>query len=143
MLLTTSLDGEAKYVGRYLVDKAINHSNKGKQAAFISGGETTVTIKGNGRGGRNQEMVLSSIKSLDKKRVVFASFATDGIDGNSDAAGAIADSFSHSKAKEKKLDIQKFLENNNSHEFFKKMEDLLIIGKTGTNVMDIQILIKY
>jgi len=143
LILTTSLEGEAREVGRYLVEKAINHLIDGKKVVFISGGETTVTIKGNGRGGRNQEMVLSTIDLLDDKKVVFSSFATDGIDGKSDAAGAIADAFSYARAKNKNLDIQSFLNDNNSYEFFKQTGDLLITGPTGTNVMDIQILVKY
>jgi len=143
LILTTSLKGEARDIGQYLVEKAINHLTEDKKIAFISGGETTVTIKGNGHGGRNQEMVLSAINLLNNEKVVFSSLATDGVDGKSNAAGAIADAFSYTKAKNKNLDIQNFLDENNSYEFFKKMDDLLITGPTGTNVMDIQILIKY
>ena len=113
-----------------------------KKMVFISGGETTVTIKGNGRGGRNQEMVLSSVTDLSDKDVVFSSFATDGIDGTCDAAGAIADAFTLGRAYEKDLDPITFLDNNNSYEFFKNLGDLFVTGTTGTNVMDIQIIIK-
>lgn len=141
LLLTNSLEGEAKEVGRYLVEKAKNHLID-KKTVFISGGETTVTIKGDGYGGRNQEMVLGAIKSLANKNMVFSSFATDGIDGRSDAAGAIADGFSYKKAIEKKLNPDEYLEKNNSYEFFKKINDLLITGPTGTNVMDIQLILK-
>ena len=109
---------------------------------FISGGETTVTIKGSGKGGRNQEMVLGSIKELANKKVVFSSFATDGVDGMSDAAGAIADAYTLMRAHEKDLDPTRFLDENNSYEFFKNLDDLFVTGPTGTNVMDIQILVK-
>ena len=142
MLLTTSLDGEAKDIGKYLAEKATNYLTEGKKVVFIAGGETTVTIKGNGRGGRNQEMVLASIEELADKNIVLSSFATDGIDGMSDAAGAIADAYTMLRSREKDLDPKKFLEDNNSYEFFKNLDDLFLTGPTGTNVMDIQILVK-
>jgi glycerate-2-kinase len=142
MLLTTQLDGEARDMGRYLTDKAINYVTHAKKIAFISGGETTVTIRGEGHGGRNQEMVLGSVKDLSEKDVVFSSFATDGIDGMSDAAGAIADAYTLGRANEKKIDPEILLKDNNSYEFFKNLDDLIITGSTGTNVMDIQILLK-
>ena len=142
MLLTTSLEGEAKEVGKYLVEKAKNFHTNAKKSLFLSGGETTVTIKGDGKGGRNQEMVLSSVKHISESDIIFVSFATDGIDGKSIAAGAIADNFSYKRAIEKDLDPNKYLENNNSFEFFNKINDLFITESTGTNVMDIQIIIK-
>ena len=141
MLLTTSLDGEAKEKGRFLVDKVLNYMNS-KSRVFISGGETTVTIHGDGKGGRNQEMILGSVRDLFEKDVVFASFATDGVDGMSDAAGAIADGFTLSRALSKGLDPDVFLRNNNSYEFFKNLDDLFMTGPTGTNVMDVQIVIR-
>ena len=142
ILLTTQLEGEAKDVGLYLVEKAINYSIHENNMVFIAGGETTVTIKGEGKGGRNQEMVLSSIKKLADSDIVFSSFATDGIDGVCNAAGAIADAFTLSRAKKKKLNPNNYLNDNNSFEFFKSLGDVLITGPNGTNVMDLQILIK-
>jgi glycerate-2-kinase len=142
MLLTTNLEGDARENGNYLIEKALNFHTYAKKFMFISGGETTVKIKGKGKGGRNQEMVLSCINKMADKNLVFASFATDGIDGSSDAAGAIADSYSLYRAKENKLDPSKFLMENNSFEFFKNLGDILITGPTGTNVMDIQLIIK-
>ncbi|MCK5635830.1 MAG: glycerate kinase [Thermoplasmatales archaeon] len=142
ILLTTSLDGEAKDIGKYLAEKAANYLTEGKKVVFISGGETTVTIKGSGKGGRNQEMILGSLEELADKNIVFSSFATDGIDGMSDAAGAIADTFTMKRALKNNLDPKEFLENNNSYEFFKILDDLFLTGPTGTNVMDIQILVK-
>ena len=109
---------------------------------FISGGETTVKIIGNGKGGRNQEMILSCIEKIANEKLVFSSFATDGIDGTSNAAGAIADTYSLERSKEKGLDYRKYLEDNNSFGFFDKLEDCYITGSTGTNVMDIQLIIK-
>ncbi|KYK20369.1 hypothetical protein AYK24_03760 [Thermoplasmatales archaeon SG8-52-4] len=142
VLLTTSLNGEAKEMGKYLSERAINYLKNVKNIVFISGGETTVTIKGKGKGGRNQEMVLSSVEKLAGRDVVFSSFATDGIDGNSIAAGAIADAETLKRAKAENMNPQKFLDDNNSYEFFKNLKDLLITNNTGTNVMDIQILVK-
>jgi len=142
ILLTTSLDGEAKDIGKYLAEKAANYLTEGEKVVFISGGETTVTIKGSGKGGRNQEMILGSLEELADKNIVFSSFATDGIDGMSDAAGAIADTFTMKRALKNNLDPKEFLENNNSYEFFKNLDDLFLTGPTGTNVMDIQILVK-
>ena len=139
MLLTTSLTGEAKYASNALIDKAKNHPDN--QTVFISGGETTVTIKGDGRGGRNQELVLGCVERIADSNIVIASFATDGIDGKSDAAGAIADGFTFSRACEKDLHPDKFLEENNSYEFFSELNDLFITGPSGTNVMDIQLIV--
>jgi glycerate-2-kinase len=87
-------------------------------------------------------MVLSSVFDLDDKNIIFASFATDGIDGVCDAAGAIADSYTLIRAKEKNKYPTLFLKENDSYEFFKSLDDLLFTGYTGTNVMDIQIIVK-
>ena len=141
MLLTTSLTGEAKDVGQYLTDKANNYRKEDGDFVFISGGETTVTVKGNGRGGRNQELVLGSVESIVGSDLVLASFATDGIDGKSDAAGAIADGFTLSRADKKRLDPNNFLLENNSYEFFLELGDLFMTGSSGTNVMDIQVIV--
>ncbi|MEF8879082.1 MAG: glycerate kinase [Candidatus Thermoplasmatota archaeon] len=141
MLLTSSLEGEAREMGIYIVDKAQTPINKDTMT-LISGGETTVTIKGDGKGGRNQEMVLSVVGKIFGENIVFASFGTDGIDGDSDAAGAIADGFTLSRATEKGLDPKKYLENNDSYNFFKPLDDLLLTGPTGTNVMDVQLIVK-
>jgi glycerate-2-kinase len=140
-LISTSLTGEAKEIGVYLVQKTKNYRRTSRKRVFISGGETTVNIKGIGLGGRNQEMILGSIDEINGKDMVFASFATDGIDGNSNAAGAIADGFSFIRARKKNLDTTKFLEENNSHRFFMELDDIFMTGHTGTNVMDIQIIV--
>jgi len=141
MLLTTSLTGEARDIGRYLVDKAGKYITEKNDYVFISGGETTVTIKGNGRGGRNQELVLGAVQSIAEGDIVLASFATDGVDGKSDAAGAIVDGFTLSRGKQNGLDPNDFLKENNSYEFFKKLDDLFMTGPSGTNVMDIQVIV--
>jgi len=141
-ILTTSLSGEAKEMGKYIVNKTRLLEKNKDVDVIIAGGETTVKVKGDGIGGRNQELIMGVVKNLNRKNAVFSSFATDGIDGNSGAAGAIADGNSYSRALEKNLNVEKFLSNNNSYEFFRKLDDLLFTGDTGTNVMDIQIIIQ-
>ena len=107
---------------------------------IIGGGETTVTVKGKGQGGRNQEFVLAGLKNL--KGGILASIGTDGIDGNTDAAGAIGDEKVLEKAREKGVKIDSFLENNNSYEFLKECGGLINTGNTGTNVADICVLLR-
>ena len=119
MILTTNLSGEAKDVGRFLAGKAKNfYSPSDEKHVFITGGETTVTITGKGSGGRNQEMVLSVVKEIAGSDIVFVSFATDSIDGNSEAAGAIADGFTYKRAEKEIVDPALILRDNNSYAFF-------------------------
>ncbi|HDD56961.1 MAG TPA: hypothetical protein ENF43_00380, partial [Thermoplasmatales archaeon] len=136
---STALTGEAREVGKFLVKKAMDELTE--KEIMIAGGETTVRVRGKGKGGRNQEMVLSTIEMLKDLPLVFASFATDGVDGNSDAAGAIADSYTLERSRGKGMGYEEYLENNDSYHFFKNLNDLLITGPTGTNVMDVQILL--
>ena len=140
-IVTTSLTGEARKMGAYLIDKA-QHSLMKEKAVFISGGETTVHVTGTGEGGRNQELVLGSLQHMTESNIVIGSCGTDGIDGNSSAAGAIADSQTLVRAKQKKLSPNNFLQKNNSYEFFSRLKDTLITGPTGTNVMDLQIILR-
>ena len=88
-------------------------------------------------------MVLASVEDILNENIVFCSFASDGVDGNSDAAGAIADINTFSRAKKQGLEPLLYLKNNDSYNFFKRLGDLFFTGPTGTNVMDIQILVKY
>ena len=145
-IMSSQLHGEAKEVAKVIISigKEIKQNKNpfNPPACLLFGGETTVNVVGNGRGGRNQEMVLSALKEIkNEEGIVFLSAGTDGIDGNSDADGAVVDKNSYVKAKNLKLNIDEYLKNNDSYNFFKKTEDLIITGKTGTNVMDIQILI--
>lgn len=111
-------------------------------ACVISGGETTVEVKGKGLGGRNQEFVLVSAIEIDGlKDVVIASLNTDGTDGPTDAAGAICDGFTVSRAKKKNLDPKEYLDQNDSYHFFQQLGDLIKTGPTNTNVMDIHIIL--
>lgn len=141
-IYSTSLQGEASITGNRFIDVFIHQEQSDKYDIFIAGGETTVTVTGDGKGGRNQEIVLASLEKLEKNNLIFASFGTDGIDGMSTAAGALADEYSYQRSKGKNLNVSIFLRDNNSNAFFKELHDLLITGPTGTNVMDIQILMK-
>ena len=138
-IFSTALAGEAREVGQSLVKEAMD--NLAEKEIMIAGGETTVRVRGKGKGGRNQEMVLSTVEMLKNSSLVFASFATDGVDGNSDAAGAIADSYTLERSRDKGMKYEEYLENNDSYHFLKNLNDLLITGPTGTNVMDVQILL--
>jgi glycerate 2-kinase len=138
-----SVTGEARDVGRRLVDLTRSGTGNGTWA-LIAGGETTVTVKGPGRGGRNQELVLSAAMALrGTSRTTLLSFATDGIDGMTDAAGAIADSTTYERARSNMLDPAQFLDANDSHTFFEALGDLVVTGPTGTNVNDVTLLLKW
>lgn len=144
IILTSYAQGESREVGKFLcaVIKQISSYDIPikKPACLILGGETTVTVKGNGKGGRNQELVLSIVLNCkDVKNFVFASIGSDGIDGYTDAAGAIADNFSLEDAVNSGLKPEEFLENNDSYNFFKQTRDLIFTGPTGTNVNDFMV----
>ncbi|MCF8885042.1 MAG: glycerate kinase [Aigarchaeota archaeon] len=139
-ILTHHMEGEASEVGRFLIGVAKDMLVK-KPSALICGGETTVTVRGHGIGGRNQELALSSsinLKELDK--CVLVSVGTDGVDGPTDAAGAIVDNETYRESLEMGLNPIEYLLNNDSYNFFKKLGDHVITGPTGTNVGDIVII---
>ena len=140
IVITDRLKGEAGIVGKNLLKTISKYKNKD---CFLFAGETTVTVKEKGRGGRCQELCLGAIKEISKlKNTILISIGTDGIDGPTDAAGAIIDSQSFKKSINKKLDCKEYLNNNDSYNFFKKMKDLVFTGLTGTNVADIGVIIK-
>ncbi len=145
LILTSSLEGEARHIGTISAAIAKEIHSHGypipKPCVVIAGGETTVTVTGKGKGGRNQEVVLgASLKIPELTGTVISSIGTDGIDGPTDAAGAIVDSTTLSRAKELGLEPLKYLDNNDSYHFFQNLGDLVITGPTGTNVMDILII---
>lgn len=140
-ILTTSLQGEARRAGREFTMRALSLNAPFERAA-IAGGETTVTVRGQGRGGRNQEFALSAVDVLDGRPAVLVACGTDGVDGNTEAAGAIVDGTTRDRARKQGLDPQEFLERNDSHAFFRKLDDCLITGPTGTNVSDLVILLE-
>ncbi len=146
LLLTSTLEGEARQIGVMLTSIAHEVSMFGepvpKPAGIIAGGETTVTVTGKGLGGRNQEVALAAalkIGSMDG--VIVTSLSTDGIDGPTDAAGAIADGKTISRASQVDMNPEEFLADNDSYNFFSKLDDLIFTGSTGTNVNDVSIVV--
>jgi len=146
-IISAELTGEARDAAKWLASEARKRESaeagKSKRPlCLISGGETTVTVKGNGLGGRNMEFALAfatEIEGVDG--VVLLSAGTDGTDGPTDAAGAIVDGETIKHAKASGIDPESYLKNNDSYNFFKKIDSLLITGPTGTNVMDLQIVL--
>lgn len=136
-ICSSCLVGEARKVGQNILSEI---RNSPKNTALIYGGETTVTIKGNSKGGRNQELVLGALLDIKKGETV-ASLDSDGYD-NSDFAGAICDIITRRKAEGAGINPQKHLERNSSYAFFKKIGDFILTGRTGSNVSDLIIAIK-
>lgn len=146
LMLTSTLEGEAKSVGAILssIAKEIIASGRPvrRPSAVIAGGETTVVVTGNGKGGRNQEISLSAgLKLTGSEGVVVASLATDGVDGPTDAAGAIIDGKTMRRATALGLSGHEFIANNDSYSFFEKLGDLIFTGPTGTNVNDVSVVV--
>jgi glycerate 2-kinase len=149
LLLGTEVEGEATDVGRFFAAIARETAGTGNPvkppACILAAGETTVTVRGNGTGGRNQEMALAWAISMASRpssaQTCFASVATDGTDGPTSAAGGLVDPLTCSRAIELGLMPQKFLRSNDSSNFLKATGDLIVTGPTETNLMDLQILL--
>jgi glycerate 2-kinase len=142
LLLSTYVEGEAREIAHVFcaVAREILHSGHPvpRPVCVVAGGETTVTIRGEGKGGRNQELALSAAIQLDGlDQVMVVALATDGTDGPTDAAGAVADGWTLRRAREKKLLARDYLANNDSYHFFEQLDDLLLTGPTNTNVNDL------
>ncbi len=132
----TKLEGEAKVLGKQLISKEYLPGS-----CHLWGGETTVRVKNiHGVGGRNQEFVLGALSSIRDGMVVIGS-ASDGWD-NSDVAGAIADYNLYAKVLDERIDFEKYLENNDSYNFFKQVGGHIDTGRTGSNVADFYIVLK-
>jgi len=136
--------GEARVAGpshlRAVVAKA---AGTGRPACVVSSGETTVRVTGDGKGGRNQEFGLACAGALEALggTAVLASVGTDGIDGPTDAAGALVDTTTVTRARAAGLQLQTSLERNDSYRFFEALGDLIQTGPTGTNVGDLQVIL--
>jgi len=146
-LLTTILHGEASQMGSDLFEevKALLSTPTlvKRQVCMIAGGETTVTLKGTGKGGRNQELALGVVKNLSGSEPwILASLATDGGDGPTDAAGAVITNETFSRALSMGLDPQDYLRRNDSYHFFASLNDLILTGPTLTNVNDLVLFFK-
>ncbi len=137
------MKGEARRVAKTIVDYILEFRQNGiGKKCFIYGGETTVNIKGKGKGGRNQELCLAAAIQLDgAENFVLLSGGTDGNDGPTDAAGAICDGKTIERAKRLKLNADYYLAENDSYAFFSQLKDLIQIPVTQTNVMDVVIVL--
>jgi glycerate 2-kinase len=145
-LLTGMLQGEAKEMGKVLArfaNELLDYNVViNEPRAIVAGGETTVTVRGKGLGGRNQELALSAVLNFKEgEEWVLACFSTDGVDGPTDAAGAIVDGYTLKRAKKLGLDLERYLSSNDSYNFFVKLGDLIYTKATGTNVNDISIIV--
>jgi hydroxypyruvate reductase len=140
-LLTTRQQGEARQVGVELASQ-LRDSQRPRPFCLLAGGETTVTLcKNHGKGGRNQELALAAIPCLvGIKNVMLITLATDGEDGPTNSAGAVVTGESAQRAESLGLDAADSLKRNDAYPFFAALNDLLLIGPTGTNVNDITLL---
>jgi hydroxypyruvate reductase len=146
LILSSKVEGEAREVAKFytaIAREVLSSENPLKPpVCVLAGGETTVTLTGEGRGGRNQEFALAAALAIEESdNIVVLSGGTDGTDGPTDAAGAIADGTTVARARKSGLDPKDFLRRNDSYNFFQKLEDLLMTGPTRTNVMDMYMLL--
>ena len=146
VVLTSELQGEARDAARRLYRQVLESqsclASGRRKTCLIAGGETTVTVRGNGLGGRNTEMALAFAMAIEgTSGITFLSAGTDGTDGPTDAAGAVADGRTIPDARALGLDPQAFLDDNDSYRFFEKAGGLVKTGPTGTNVMDLQVIL--
>lgn len=142
--LGNNWQGEARQVAKTLVERLFSFSAREKPLCLVAGGESTVTIHGEGRGGRNQELALASVTALaGKQNILLVTLATDGEDGPTDAAGAVVNGESLQRAASAGLDPVVYLMNNDAYPFFDHLGDLLKPGLTGTNVNDLTFLFSF
>jgi glycerate 2-kinase len=139
-IVAEDLEGEASSVGEQVAQLAIGSLAEAPDAplALLLGGETTVTVQGSGRGGRNQELALAAAVELEDVRgVLVAAMGTDGTDGPTDAAGAFADGGTVARGHAAGLDARDALRRNDAYPFLRAAGDLIVTGPTGTNVNDV------
>jgi len=142
MFLSTFVEGEAREVAKVFAAIAREIANSGqpipRPACIVAGGETTVTVRGQGLGGRNQELAMAAaplIAGLDDVAII--ALGTDGTDGPTDAAGAVSTGRTAHRAAQKELSITNYLADNDAYHFFQALGDLIITGPTNTNVNDL------
>jgi hydroxypyruvate reductase len=148
LVLTTYVEGEAREVARVLAGllREVDASGhpRPRPCCLIAGGETTVTVRGEGLGGRNQELALAAAFPLSGvPDVLLASLGTDGSDGPTDAAGAWVDGSTLTRAREQGLDPSQHLADNNAYPFFAQLGQVLMTGPTNTNVNDVYVLVAF
>lgn len=142
LLLSTYIEGEAREVARVFAGIAREIVTHGRPisapACIVAGGETTVTLQGTGRGGRNMELALAAGIAMEGlSDALLAALATDGTDGPTDAAGAIADGTTASRARAQGMNPLDYLQRSDSYHFFNQLGDLIVTGPTNTNVNDL------
>jgi glycerate 2-kinase len=150
-IVSRKLQGEARAAARFLKQKAIEARNRlkeGERLCLLSGGETTVTVQGSGTGGRNQELALAfALEIAGEKGITLLSAGTDGTDGPTDAAGAMVDGETVRRAEKQGISPGDYLAQNDSYGFFSRYDAVtgdhthIKTGPTGTNVMDIQVIV--
>ena len=142
-IVTSTVDMDAKCMAKLLTSIAADRTRLLERGALIFGGETTVEVHGEGLGGRNQETALyAAERMVGLDGVVVAAMGTDGIDGHSSAAGAIVDGRTCERARRGNLELREYLDQNDSFNFFRKLHDNLITGRTGTNVGDVYLVLR-
>jgi hydroxypyruvate reductase len=141
-VLRTDLQGEARELGTRLAGRLkADSADDPRPFCLIAGGESTVTVQGNGKGGRNQELALAAVDTLaGMKDLMLVTLATDGDDGPTDAAGAVVTGETAERAHAAHLDVDDYLSRNDSYHFFESLGDLLRPGYSGTNVNDLTFL---
>lgn len=133
-----TVTGEARDAAAMFSDRAMQFANDIRPACVLAGGETTVRVRGSGMGGRCQEFALAAaLKIAGRQRTLVAAFGTDGTDGPTDAAGAVADGTTLGRADAAGLDARRALDDNDAYTFFSLLSDLIVTGPTNTNVNDI------
>lgn len=146
-MISDQMEGEASEVGLTLSRKFSDYINQGRlkrPVMWVGGGETTVTIRGNGKGGRNQELALAAVEPMaGLVDVALITLATDGEDGPTDAAGAIVTGDTYARGKQNGMISSDYLAINNSYEYFDQLNSLIRLGPTGTNVNDLCFLFAY
>ncbi len=141
IILTDTMGGEAREMGRYLASVARNHVHPQHPTAYIAGGETVVHLTGNGLGGRNQELALAAAEGISGLSAAIFSLGSDGTDGPTDAAGGYVDGESAAALQEKNWDIASVLQNNDSYHALQAVGGLIMTGPTGTNVNDVAVVL--
>jgi glycerate-2-kinase len=146
-IIHAHMSGEARKIGQRMAHRLVHIGSKVdklKPQCLLMGGETTVTIRGDGRGGRNQEIALSASLALeDIENVALMSFATDGVDGPTDAAGGIITGTTTRIARAFNLEPSRALEDNNTYPILDAVGGLIRTGSTGTNLNDLVVGLVY
>jgi glycerate 2-kinase len=133
-----AVTGEAREAAKIFTDRALEVAGGTRPACVLAGGETTVTVRGGGKGGRCQEFALAAaLKIAERPRTLLGAFGTDGTDGPTDAAGAVVDGTTATRAAAAGLDARRALDQNDAYTFFSTLSDLIVTGPTNTNVNDI------